>query len=224
MITVLATNITDCWHQAAYACWRSGYDYKIEQGSLVGQIRRQLPFFVGEIVNPGKRPLAIQFPEGMTLPLPNTEQQIEDYAIRYLLSAEIAKNELYTYGSRLMEYRYLGGKINPLQILINRLKEFKGSNQYTLEVATPFDITLSDPPCLRVIDFKVVNGRLDISVYFRSWDLWCGMPTNLGGLQILNEYVAQEVGIETGKMFMASAGLHLYSMYFDLVKARFGIE
>jgi thymidylate synthase len=222
MQTVKAVTINDAWHQAVYLCWEHGYDYKIDSGSYSGQIRRQFDLFACEITQPETRPLAIKFPEGLSVPPPNTETQIQDYAVHYLLSAEVSKNETYTYGSRMLAFPNPDGtKTDQLEWIIQHFKEYPGNNHCTLNIPLGGDLMLSHAPCLRLVDLKIVGGKLDITVYFRSWDLWSGFPTNLGGFQIFNEYVAQEVGIPTGKMFAVSAGLHLYEMYFDVVKARF---
>lgn len=222
MNTIKAVTINDAWHQAVYACWEHGYDYKIDSGSYQGQIRRQFDFFACEIMHPETRPLAIQFPETLSVPPPNAEAQIEDYAANYLLSAEVSQHETYTYGSRILAFPNPDGtETNQVEWIIKHLKEAPGNNHCAINIPLGGDLNLDHAPCLRLIDLKVVEGKLDISVYFRSWDLWSGFPTNLGGIQILNEFIAQEVGIPTGKMFAASAGLHLYEMYFEVVKARF---
>ena len=57
---------------------------------------------------------------------------------------------------------------------------------------------------------KAGGGKLHFIIYFRSWDLWAGFPTNLGGLQLLKEYMAKEIGVEDGEMICVSKGLHLY--------------
>lgn len=229
MEIIKATTINDAWHQAVYLCWKNGYDYKIDSGSYQGQIRRQFDFFACEISHPETRPLAIQFPEQMSIPAPNNENQIQDYAANYLLNSEVNRKETYTYGSRMLAWftgkydstwKKYPRNFNQLEWVINHFKKYPGNNHCTLSIPRGDDLLLPHAPCLRTVDLKIVNGRLEITVYFRSWDLWGGFPTNLGGFQIFNEFVAQEIGIPTGKIYAASAGLHLYEMYFNVVKIR----
>ena len=117
-----------------------------------------------------------------------------------------------------------GNYIAPqLPFVIEKLIQSKGNtNQATISVGDREAAKLADPPCLRVIDFKVVNGFLNMSILFRSWDLFCGMPENLGGLQLLKEYVLANIENEfpvlDGKIIAYSSGLHLYEQYFDLVR------
>jgi len=223
MVALKTTTINDAWFQAVYACWNQGYDYHIDSGFYQGQERRQFDFFALEIAMPETRPLYIEMPEGCPVPSPNDEQAIENYALNYLLSGETTKNETYTYGSRMLNFPCLDGSVfNQVQWIIDHIKQSPGNNHCCINIPLGNDVTLKHAPCLRSVDFKIVNGKLDIHVYFRSWDLWAGFPTNLGGFQIFNEYVAQEIGIPTGKMFASSTGLHLYSQYFDVVKQRLG--
>ncbi len=79
-------------------------------------------------------------------------------------------------------------------------------------------IFLSDPPCLRAIDTRVRQGKLNFVVYFRSWDLWAGFPSNLAAIQLLKEYMASEIGVDDGEIIAMSKGLHLYEYSWELAK------
>jgi thymidylate synthase len=94
------------------------------------------------------------------------------------------------------------------------------NNQMVLQVAHPTDMTLLDPPCLRSIDTRIQDGTLHFIVYFRSWDLWGGLPANLAGIQNLKAYMADEIGVKDGEMIVESKGLHLYGYAEDLAKLR----
>ena len=111
--------------------------------------------------------------------------------------------------------------LNQIEWIIRTYKQFgERNNQMVLQVAHPSDITLVDPPCLRSIDTRVQGGKLHFFVYFRSWDLWGGLPANLAGIQNLKEYMANEIGVEDGEMIVESKGLHLYGYAEDLAKLR----
>ena len=111
--------------------------------------------------------------------------------------------------------------INQIEWIIKTYKEFgHRNNQMVLQVAHPTDITLVDPPCLRSIDTRIQDETLHFCVYFRSWDLWGGLPANLAGIQNLKEYMATEIGVKDGEMIVESKGLHLYGYAEDLAKLR----
>lgn len=109
--------------------------------------------------------------------------------------------------------------LNQIELLIWTYKN-KGfrNNQMVLQVAHPTDMSLQDPPCLRHIDTRIQDGKLHFYPYFRSWDLWGGFPANLGGIQLLKEYCAAEIGVEDGEIIATSKGLHIYGYSFDLAK------
>jgi len=111
--------------------------------------------------------------------------------------------------------------INQIEWVIDTYKRFGArNNQMVLQVAHPSDLTLIDPPCLRSIDTRIQNGRLHFIIYFRSWDLWSGLPANLAGIQNLKEYMAVEIGVDDGEMIVESKGLHLYGYAEELAKLR----
>jgi thymidylate synthase len=109
--------------------------------------------------------------------------------------------------------------LNQIELLIWTYKN-KGirNNQMVLQVAHPSDILLKDPPCLRHIDTRLQDGKLSFFVYFRSWDLWNGFPANLGGIQLVKEYISSCIGVEDGDMIATSKGLHLYDHCYDIAK------
>jgi len=210
--------IDDVWRQAMWFCVQSGYDYVIRgrTGSYIGQIRKQLDSVKLDITHPFERPLSPIMPPGVAGP--TTDEKIEKYFLTKLLDACPAKNEEYTYGQYI---------VPQLPRVIRLLVEASGNtNQATLNVGNEDATTLPDPPCLRVISFKVVpdnqgHKHLYMSVFFRSWDLFGGLPENLGGLQLLKEYVLGELQcagleVEDGAIFAYSDGLHLYDLYFGL--------
>jgi thymidylate synthase len=133
--------------------------------------------------------------------------------------------------TEIIDQRQIDGKIvfedsggwylNQIEWIIDTYKKFgHRNNQMVLQVAHPSDLTLIDPPCLRSIDTRIQDGKLNFFVYFRSWDLWGGLPANLAGIQNLKEYMAGEIGVEDGELLVESKGLHLYGYAEDLAKLR----
>ena len=111
--------------------------------------------------------------------------------------------------------------LNQIEWVIDTYKKFgHRNNQLVLQVAHPTDLTLLDPPCLRSIDTRLQDNTLHFIVYFRSWDLWGGLPANLAGIQNLKDYMATEIGVKDGEMIVESKGLHLYGYAEDLAKLR----
>ena len=94
------------------------------------------------------------------------------------------------------------------------------NNQMCIEIAQPNDLILKDPPCLRLIDTRIQDNMLHFYIYFRSWDLWNGFPANLAGISLLQEYMADAIGVNPGEFICTSKGLHLYEHAVDVAQIR----
>jgi thymidylate synthase len=175
---------------------------------------------------PGTEPLIPDIPAELGIPAPTSMEYVEEY-LQYLMTDKKAENELYTYGERLTNPKAcIGGQecafgINPVQEVIEIYKKQKfGTNQAIMEIGMPSDIILEDPPCLRLIDTRLMDNKLNFVLYFRSWDLWAGFPSNLAAIQLLKEYMCQEIGCGDGTITAVSKGLHLYEYTFALALKR----
>jgi len=78
-------------------------------------------------------------------------------------------------------------------------------------------------PCLRGIDTHIKDGKLCFAVVFRSWDLFAGFPENMGGITMMMEYMADQIGVETGPLSFSCLKLHCYDSQIDAVKARLNL-
>jgi thymidylate synthase len=209
--TIQARDIPDAWFQCVYEIIDKGHRYQIDRGSFQGQERLEFDYVTVQIKYPGTRPLIPDIPEALCIPNPVAEGYIESY-LPYLMTAEKQPNEDYTYGE------YLEPQI--AEVIRMYRQDGHGTNQAYMTVGDPKALLLNDPPCLRGIDTRIRYGKLHFMVYFRSWDLWNGFPANLGAIQMLKEYMAQEIGVEDGEIIAASKGLHLYDYIWELARLR----
>ena len=209
----IGRTIEDVWRDIMWACVRNGKDYAVKGGSYVGQIRRQLPYAQIIVEEPWTRPLAVRVPENCGFAPPTSEDKIHQYAAEKLLSDVVAPNEDYTYGYYIMQ------QID--KVMEHLITSEGNTNQACIAIGEPKSVFQNDPPCLRAITFNVIDGKLQMSLFFRSWDLFAGLPENLGGLQIVKEYVLmylqEHFAVEDGPIVAFSSGLHLYEQYFPLV-------
>lgn len=228
-----AFDLDDAWFQTLSEILDKGHVYTITRGSYQGQRRLEFDFAVVRARKPSHQIIPI-IPEGMSIPAPTDMDYIQGY-LNYLLTGAKTETEDYTYGERLVDPRVRvknpDGKaemtremplnVNQVEEVIKMYKEQGcGTNQAIMEIGMPSDIKLADPPCLRLIDTRVRYGKLHFILYFRSWDLWGGFPSNLGGLQLVKQYMAEEIGVGDGEIIAVSKGLHLYEYSWDLAKLR----
>jgi len=206
-----ATTLPDAWFQCVYRILEVGSTYTIARGSYEGQQRLEFDYVTVHIKHPGVRPLLPDIPPHLGIPNPVADGYLEEY-LPYLMTSIKQPDEDYTYGERL-EYQ--------IQSVIDMFKnDGYGTNQACMSVSMPSDIGLGDPPCLRSVDCRVKDGKLHFVIYFRSWDLWGGLPSNLGAIQLMKEYMAGEIGVEDGEIIASSKGLHLYDYIWQLAKLR----
>lgn len=258
IISVEGVTLPDVWFQLVYNALKYGRDFKIDQGSFAGSVRKEFDFIVAHITRPFERdsegfPLIPEVPEGSNLTPPVERSYLAQYA-PYLLTGEMAEGESYTYGQRLNKeqlirktsndltkndgiYRYYQGSkeltkivnlvnknLSQVDLAIEIYKKHPRTNQMCLQIAKPTDILLIDPPCLRHIDTRIQDGKLHFYPYFRSWDLYSGFPANVAGISMLQEYMANEIGVEQGEMICTSKGLHLYDYCVSFAQMRCMVE
>jgi len=202
---------------------------KIQKGSFEKeQYRLQYSGIAVFIEHPDKDMIPVM-PPGLNIPAPTTMEYIEDYFANYLMNPELSENETYKYASRIHYPMPKGGA--QIDRIVEMLKDTPLTNQAVIEIGSPEDHDICygsdgklDPPCLRLLDFKVVPAgdefTLTVSCYFRSWDLWAGFPTNLGGIELLKGYVAGETNLRNGPMYAYSAGAHIYGYQEELARIR----
>ena len=133
-----------------------------------------------------------------------------------------------SYAYRLLRRRTGSGDIvNPLDILIKKMKsesktKRKGAFRscYELGVAEgeydlPLYNTVDDQrrrrggPCLSHLSFKLFEGDVHLTAFYRSHDYRYKVPGNLLGLARLQACVATEVGAEIGSLVVHSTYAYL---------------
>jgi thymidylate synthase len=234
-VHIEAFDLDDAWFRCLLKILEDGHVYTITRGSYQGQKRLEFDFVTVRIKNPNHQIIPI-IPEGSSIPAPTSMDYINGY-LSYLLTGQKTDTEDYTYGERMVDAKVrlketVGGKdmVREMPLEVNQVEEVikmyktqgHGTNQATIEIGMPSDIKLNDPPCLRLIDTRIRYGKLHFFPYFRSWDLWGGFPSNLGGLELVKQYMAEEIGVENGEIIATSKGLHLYEYSWDFAKQRIG--
>jgi thymidylate synthase len=226
---LFAKTISDAWFQIIYNVFDNSYVQHIQKGSFENeQYRLQYPGIAVFIEHP-YYDMVPAIPPGLGIPSPTTMDYIEDYFANYLMNPELGENETYKYSSRVHNSMPKGG--TQLERVIDMLKETPFTNQAVVEIGSPVDLDICygkddklDPPCLRLLDFKAIKIEnevmLTVSCYFRSWDLWAGFPSNLGGIELLKQLVASEASLKNGPMYAYSAGAHIYGYQEEIARIR----
>jgi len=210
---IQARDLPEAWFLCLRKTLTEGHEYKIDRGSYAGQRRKELDFVIVQVRNPETRPLVPTVPQGV--PPPTSMEYVESY-LPYLMTAHKGEGEQYTYG------QYLESQI-PKVIKMYK-EDGYNTNQAYMAVGDASSISLADPPCLRGIDTRIRDRKLNFFAYFRSWDLWAGFPSNLAAIQLLKEYMASEIGVNDGELIASSKGLHLYEYSWELARTTAGMR
>ena len=239
--------IDSMWFKLLYEIYYKGRVNKIDNGSFAGTNRLEFDYVAGTIRHPTTRPLAPIMPNGIS-PV-TTDEEIEHYFIDYIMNGELKDNEHYKYATWISGGEYKVPNLNlcnkqgnmwvvvpnQLQWIINHYKEKGfGNNHCCINISYPeskfaYDIpykTEADrqtSPCLQIIDTHIKNNELHFAVVFRSWDLYAAFPTNIGGITMLGEYIANELGIKFGTLSFSCLKLHAYDYQIKLLKTRIGV-
>jgi len=250
---VTATSIPDAWFLLVYQLMRGDVPrsvYEIDKGSYVGQKRLEFDYLLVTINHPGARPLIPDIPPGLNIPAPvENMEYVEEYFTNYLMNPELELNETYKYATwlapgveRVIEQLKgapgnnqaaisvgglaLGPDDHGKALLSIKSKAFNLNVREVTDTDNEIDPGTGqrDPACLRLVDFRLdQENKLHMVVYFRSWDLWGGFPANLAGLQLMKEYVVDQLGCEDGVIIASSKGLHLYDHAIDIAAQRLGM-
>ena len=73
-----------------------------------------------------------------------------------------------------------------------------------------------DTPCTRSIHFMVVGGKMNCYVDMRSNDVWWGFSAvNVFNFTLMQEYVANIVGVPIGKYYHKVDNIHVYDNFLE---------
>jgi len=213
-VKIRAFDCPDAWFQALNRIWNEGDPFQVGYGSEITETKK-LNLTI-EITNPETRPLVSD-------KAPCDIKYVQGYALEYLWCGE-KQDETYTYGSRLNH------PINQIEEAVDRYVQQERDRQVTLVIRLPEDIQKNidlkkhEPPCLSLIDTEILEGKLHLTCYFRSWDAYAGLPANIAGLQLFNEAFVKEINsrgnrsLEPGKLIFHSKNCHIYQRQFKLVE------
>jgi thymidylate synthase len=202
---IRARNISDAWHRALNLIWRQGQEITDERGTKI----RELLSLQVVVSDPYQEMIPREYSWN--------EERLEEYALQ-LLSGQNPGFE-YTYGERLRAWSMPGTPpLDQIEQVIRRLNDSSSTRRATAVTWIPLVDTAKDEvPCMIVDDFKLRDGCLNLSVFFRSHDFAGAYPANLYGLAKVLEYVSREVSARPGSISTTSASAHIYEHDWDWV-------
>lgn len=99
---------------------------------------------------------------------------------------------------------------------INQLKTNPNNRRLVVSAWEPYNAHKSKlPPCHLLYIFNVQGGRLCLSLFQRSCDLFLGVPYNIASYALLVHIIAREVGLDPGILGITLVDAHIYCAELD---------
>jgi len=121
------------------------------------------------------------------------------------------------------------GTVDQLRFVVENLTRDINSRQALITIHDPvkddFDSignlkVTKDTPCCRSLQFQVVDGKLDCTLYVRSNDIvWGYSAVNVFNFTFIQEYVAAMLNLPVGNYYHFVNNLHVYEDKIDLIES-----
>lgn len=104
--------------------------------------------------------------------------------------------------------------------IVELLKSDKDTRQAVISIYNSNDskIKTKDVPCTCILQFLIRNNKLNCITYMRSNDLILGTANDVFSFTMLQELVANELGLDVGWYEHITGSMHIYEKHFELAK------
>lgn len=114
------------------------------------------------------------------------------------------------YGS----YIYDNNGIDQIDWVVKRIKKKPETKSATITLHKPGESMLA---CLSMLDFKYREGMLDMTIIYRSQNIFWSHPGNMLALHRIHQDVATALGYTLGKIELIIISAHIYANDFEKV-------
>ncbi|MBI2050810.1 MAG: hypothetical protein HYT31_03305 [Parcubacteria group bacterium] len=122
-----------------------------------------------------------------------------DTISHYLLTGEHADQVTHDW-TKIYRKRLFDSEPNQIQNVIEYLREKPNGKRAQASIwKQEVDIHGSIAPCLQILWFQIIDGKLDIHVHMRASDCYGKLLMNMNEFVALQRYVAGELSVEPGK-------------------------
>ncbi len=120
-----------------------------------------------------------------------------------------------SYATRLYDYGHTGR--DQVRWVVDRLASDPSARDATITTFQPLTDT-SYIPCVSLLDFWLIKGRLQLAVYAHSIDFGTKGYGNLVELAALQTRVAGDLDVGVGTLTMTVKSAHIYQTELDLMR------
>jgi thymidylate synthase len=153
----------------------------------------------------------------------NSTEWISRYASFWKDISDDGKTANSAYGARIFKLhpRIAGGELVQWDYVKAELKRDPDSRRAVIHIRTPDDSihAVKDVPCTLALQFFIRDGKLHLHVNMRSSDIILGIAYDVPAFTIMQEVLANELGVELGEYVHTSNSLHCYERDFQMLDA-----
>jgi len=120
----------------------------------------------------------------------------------------------FSYGKQIFDFE---GK-NQIDWIIKKLKENPETKSATISILKPGETRKQFIPCGPILDFKIRNGKLFLTSFFRSQDAYKKLHFDIFFLGKIAKMVAKKVGVPFGPLSLFVTSEHIYADDFEEVE------
>lgn len=112
-----------------------------------------------------------------------------------------------------------GTSLDQLAHIIEQIKTKPYDRRLIVSAWNPGELDqMALPPCHVLFQFFVSNGKLSLSMYQRSCDMFLGVPFNIASYSLLLHMISQVTGLQPGEFVHFLGDTHIYHNHFDQVQ------
>jgi len=225
-IHVERDTLPEAWEEAVMRCWTEGAEIRTEYDRPGDPPSRDCTAFI-VVRRPFREPrIHKAFPGGLE-ELEIYRQEVVDGIHDHWVDPESGKWS-YTYHQRLFAYEtQTKGVVNQFDYIIDRLARVPHTRRaQAITWRVDIDPEVDDPACLQRMWLRIFPGgqgepdRLRLNVHMRSNDAFKAAFMNMWAFTSLQQYVAEQVAVRTGREVQPEAychvadSFHIYGSYF----------
>lgn len=125
----------------------------------------------------------------------------------------VTVNSNYGYRMKNIPCEYSGVEFDQLAMVEDLLREHPESRQAVIHIKQARDLVnypTKDVNCTVCLQFFIRDGKLYLTTYMRSNDLWMGFPNDVFQFTAIQIYLAMRLGVMLGSYTHIAGSLHLY--------------
>jgi thymidylate synthase len=124
------------------------------------------------------------------------------------------------YGAQWRQWLVRGAHhIDQISNLLEAIRETPDSRRLIVTAWNPAEIDqMALPPCHTMWQVRILDGKLNLSLYQRSGDFFLGIPFNIASYALLTHMLAHVTGYEPGEFVHNIGDAHIYKNHLEQVK------